>query len=209
MYLPVGLAMLLVTLAQCKRQQTSEHWRWNYRDGADKVNINGVHSVTRLLDHWGNRIFKQVKDTMISKPQDVLPDYSRIQPLSEALGDLFKEVRSLKKRLGILTESLTGLEKVFTQVGYGKPVKIKRVVMKKVPRKTSKRTPYQTPYQISIRTPNQTPIGTSNRTLIQAPNRTSIRIPNQTPIRTPIGTPVRRRKPVGRRESIIRRFKKN
>ncbi|XP_072348671.1 uncharacterized protein [Scyliorhinus torazame] len=150
MKFPLGLLTLFLALAQ-----TSQHGRWNYRDGADRVNINGVRSVTRLLDHWGNRIFKHVKDTMISDPQTVLPDYSRIQPLSEALDDLFKEVRALKKRIADLTESLTGLETTFTQVGYGKPVKIKRVVMKRLPRKESA---YQSQSRSLIRKPIRAPL---------------------------------------------------
>ncbi|XP_078093439.1 uncharacterized protein LOC144509038 isoform X2 [Mustelus asterias] len=155
MKFPLRLVALFLALAQ-----SSEHWRWNYRDGADRVNINGVRSITRLLDHWGNRIFKHVKDTMINKPQDILPDYSRIQPLSEALDDLFKEVQALKTRVTDLTTMLTGLEKIFTQVGYGKPVKIKRVVMKRLPRKGSvyqsrNRIPSRSLIQKRIRSPHQ------------------------------------------------------
>ncbi|XP_078286590.1 uncharacterized protein LOC144611393 [Rhinoraja longicauda] len=134
--LPLALLLLLLAVALGKEQQASQHWRWNYRDGADKVNIGGVHSITRLLDLWGNRIFKQMKFTMLSHPQDVLPDYSRIQPFSEALDDLFREARTLKRRLGDLAATLAVLERSFAQVGYGRPAKIKRVVVvKKVPRK--------------------------------------------------------------------------
>ncbi|GCC38296.1 hypothetical protein chiPu_0016810 [Chiloscyllium punctatum] len=142
MNVSLGFLSVLLVLAH-----SSERWRWNYRDGADKVNINGIYSVTRLLNYWGNGIFKQVKDTMINQPSNVLPDYSRIQPLSEALDDLFKEIRTMKKRLADLTENLAALEKVFSQVGYGKPVKIKRVVMRKAPRKVSV---YQIPQRIPV-----------------------------------------------------------
>ncbi|XP_069763859.1 uncharacterized protein [Narcine bancroftii] len=148
--LHLAFLTLLFSLAQGEKQQVSEHWKWNFREGvfavvyflvslcfcpADRVNINGVGSITRLLNQWGNRIFKQVKDTVLSKPQDVLPDYSRIQPFSEALDDLFREAQALKKRLGDLTESLAGLERAVIKVGYGNPVKIKHVVTRKVPRK--------------------------------------------------------------------------
>ncbi|XP_072129063.1 uncharacterized protein [Mobula birostris] len=142
--------VLLFALAQSQGQQASEHRTWNYREGADMVNINGVRSITRLLNHWGNRIFKQVKETVLSKPQEVLPDYARIQPFSEALEDLFREARLLKRRLGVLTETLSGLERAVAQVGYGKPVKVKRVVMKAAPGKH--RNSHRTSAQTSART---------------------------------------------------------
>uniref|UniRef100_A0A4W3JRJ9 Uncharacterized protein n=1 Tax=Callorhinchus milii TaxID=7868 RepID=A0A4W3JRJ9_CALMI len=105
----------------------------------DRVNIQGVRSVSRVLDHWGNRIFNTMRDTIINHPQDVLPDYSRIRPLSEALDDLFREVKTLKKHLLLLNERLGGLESDLTSVGFGKPLKVKRVVMRRVPQRAGGR----------------------------------------------------------------------
>lgn len=157
--------LLLLAVALGQEQQDSQHWRWNYREGADKVNIGGVRSVTRLLDLWGNRIFKQLKDTMLSHPQDMLPDYSRIQPFSEALDDLFREARALKRRLGSLAESLAALERAFAQVGYGKPVKTRRVVMKKVPRRQAAHGSSHrvSPWSPSFTTAHRRPANVSDR----------------------------------------------
>ncbi|XP_015215184.1 uncharacterized protein [Lepisosteus oculatus] len=91
---------------------------WNYREGADRVNVNTVRSVTRLLDHWGNRIFTEVKNLLHSQPNSVLPDYSRVRPLSESLSDLFREVTLLQRRVVELTDRLAKMEAIARRHGY-------------------------------------------------------------------------------------------
>uniref|UniRef100_A0A674A6X6 Uncharacterized protein n=1 Tax=Salmo trutta TaxID=8032 RepID=A0A674A6X6_SALTR len=52
----------------------------------------------------------QVKDLLLNDHSSVLPDYGRIPPLSDALGDLYKEFNALKERLGELTTKFDGVE---------------------------------------------------------------------------------------------------
>lgn len=44
---------------------------------ADSVNVASVRSVTRVLDVWGKRIFREIKTLLHSQPSSLLPDYSR------------------------------------------------------------------------------------------------------------------------------------
>ncbi|XP_072335946.1 uncharacterized protein [Scyliorhinus torazame] len=83
---------------------------WNYKDGSDKVNMRGVANLTQVLDDWRFDILTQMRDMLTNDHQSLLPDYSRITPLSEALSDLFNEFNALKERLGDLTEKFSALE---------------------------------------------------------------------------------------------------
>lgn len=83
---------------------------WNYRDGSDKVNMRGVANLTQVLDNWKFDIMTQMKGLLQNDHQSLLPDYARIQPLSEALDDLYKEFNALKAHLGDLTEKFTAVE---------------------------------------------------------------------------------------------------
>lgn len=44
---------------------------------ADKVNIEGVYSITQTLEKWGNDIFWQMKHTLLNNPNALLPEFSR------------------------------------------------------------------------------------------------------------------------------------
>ncbi|MCI4385445.1 hypothetical protein PGIGA_G00050620 [Pangasianodon gigas] len=102
----LALAMVVV-FGQKKRPGNKE---WNYRDGSEKVNMRGVANLTQVLDDWRFDILNQVKTLLQNDHQTLLPDYSRIQPLSEALDDLYKEFNALKAHLGELTEKFTPIE---------------------------------------------------------------------------------------------------
>ncbi|KAJ8363307.1 hypothetical protein SKAU_G00121380 [Synaphobranchus kaupii] len=91
---------------------------WNYREGADNVNIASVRSITRVLDVWGKRIFNEIKHLLHSQPSALLPDYSRVRPLSESLNDLFREVSLLQRRISELTNRLATLEPYLRRHGY-------------------------------------------------------------------------------------------
>lgn len=112
------LALLLLTLcAAQRRQQNSE---WDYRVDAEKVNTRGCANLTLVLDNWKYAIMTQVKDLLLNDHSTVLPDYGRIPPLSDALGDLYKEFNALKERLGELTTKFEGVEAFVDDVRAGR-----------------------------------------------------------------------------------------
>ncbi|KAL4659038.1 hypothetical protein GN956_G2435 [Arapaima gigas] len=102
------LALATMTVLGQKRQPTTEEW--NYRDGADRVNMRSVANLTQVLDNWRFDILSQMRNLLQNDHQALLPDYERIQPLSEALDDLFKEFNALKIHLGDLSEKVVALE---------------------------------------------------------------------------------------------------
>ncbi|KAM9784481.1 uncharacterized protein si:ch211-76l23.4 [Syngnathus typhle] len=96
--------------------QTTNADEWNYRDGSDRVSMRGVANLTEILDNWRFDIVNQMKGLLQNDHQSLLPDYARIQPLSEALGDLYKEFNALKAHLGELTEKFTAMETFMDEV---------------------------------------------------------------------------------------------
>ncbi|XP_041093861.1 uncharacterized protein si:ch211-243a20.3 [Polyodon spathula] len=116
----LALAVVMATpLAGEENEAGLDYAHWNYREGADRVNVGALKSLTRILDKWGNNIFSEIKNILHNQPNSVLPDYSRVRPLAETLGDLFKEVGSLQRRIGELNERLGGLDRHCKKYGYG------------------------------------------------------------------------------------------
>ncbi|KAK7161411.1 hypothetical protein R3I94_004174 [Phoxinus phoxinus] len=95
-----------------------DYGNWNYREGVENVNVANIRSVTRVLDAWGKRIFKDIKTLLHSQPNALLPDYSRVRPLSESLNDLFREVSHLQRRITDLNNRLATLEPFLRHHGY-------------------------------------------------------------------------------------------
>ncbi|XP_067859790.1 uncharacterized protein si:ch211-76l23.4 [Heptranchias perlo] len=104
----VFFLFLLPVVQGKKRPMQSDEW--NYKDGSDKVNMRGVANLTQILDNWRFDILTQMRNTLTNDHQSLLPDYSRISPLSEALADLFNEFNALKEHLRDLTEKFSALE---------------------------------------------------------------------------------------------------
>lgn len=102
------LSLAVVMVSGQKRRLAKEEW--NYRDGSEKVSMRGVANLTQVLDDWRFDILSQMKGQLQNDHQTLLPDYSRIQPLSEALDDLYKEFNALKAHLGDLTEKFGPIE---------------------------------------------------------------------------------------------------
>lgn len=119
-----SLLMLLMVVATATGARAGgaenelDYGYWNYREGADSVNVATVRSVTRVLDTWGKRIFSEIKTLLHSQPSTLLPDYSRVRPLSESLNDLFREVSLLHRRITELSHRLATLEPFLRRHGY-------------------------------------------------------------------------------------------
>ncbi|XP_074538946.1 uncharacterized protein LOC141800368 [Halichoeres trimaculatus] len=121
---PPYLWMVLMVVAvatgahSASEENELDYGYWNYREGADSVNVASVRSVTRVLDAWGKRIFNEIKTLLHSQPSTLLPDYSRVRPLSESLNDLFREVSLLRRRITELSHRLATLEPFLRHHGY-------------------------------------------------------------------------------------------
>ncbi|CAM2102077.1 unnamed protein product [Caretta caretta] len=105
-FLPVLLCVALSCAAK-RRQQPAE---WDYRSEAEKVSLRGCANLTVVLDNWKFAIVTEIKNLLLYDHQTVLPDYGRINSLSEALDDLYKEFNALKGRLGELSTRFEGVE---------------------------------------------------------------------------------------------------
>ncbi|XP_066511796.1 uncharacterized protein si:ch211-243a20.3 [Hoplias malabaricus] len=115
----VTLLVVVMLLAQSLTISNElDYGTWNYREGAENVNVANVRSVTRVLDAWGKRIFNEIKTLLHSQPSTLLPDYSRVRPLSESLNDLFREVSHLQRRITDLNHRLATLEPFLHRHGY-------------------------------------------------------------------------------------------
>ncbi|XP_077936781.1 uncharacterized protein LOC120825003 isoform X1 [Gasterosteus aculeatus] len=115
------LAMAVATATgalSASEENELDYGSWNYREGADRVDVASVRSVTRVLDVWGKRIFREIKTLLHSEPSSLLPDYSRVRPLSESVNDLFREVSLLRMRITELSRRLATLEPFLRHHGY-------------------------------------------------------------------------------------------
>ncbi|KAL7869501.1 hypothetical protein AOLI_G00134890 [Acnodon oligacanthus] len=109
--------MLSLGTAQKSRRQNAE---------AEKMSTRGCANLTLVLDNWKYAIMTQVKDLLLNDHSTVLPDYERIQPLSEALGDLYKEFNVLKERLGELSSKFESVESFVDDVRAGRSLSAPR-----------------------------------------------------------------------------------
>merc|ERR1739838_791318 len=107
---------MATVMAQRRRPSKPTTDEWNFRDGSEKVNMKGVANLTEVLDNWRFDILTQMKNLLQNDHQALLPDYSRIQPLSEALDDLYKEFNALKAHLGDLSEKVVAVEAFVDEV---------------------------------------------------------------------------------------------
>uniref|UniRef100_A0A8D2KZ81 Uncharacterized protein n=1 Tax=Varanus komodoensis TaxID=61221 RepID=A0A8D2KZ81_VARKO len=104
--LPFLLFFHFLPSSVCQKELLNQIQHWNYREGAEKVNIQGIKSITRLLERWGNSIFWQMKHLFLTHPDTLLPELSSLHPVSEAIENLLKQVISIKKRLAELNDRL-------------------------------------------------------------------------------------------------------
>lgn len=116
------LAVATVSVLAQRRRQSSTSTttdEWNYRDGSERVNMRNVANLTQVLDNWRYDILSQMRGLLQNDHQSLLPDYARIQPLSEALDDLYKEFNALKAHLGDLTEKFAAIETFIDEMKAG------------------------------------------------------------------------------------------
>ncbi|KFU84551.1 hypothetical protein M959_06735, partial [Chaetura pelagica] len=108
----VTLLFLFFILLPCTKSQEdflNHHQKWNYREGADKVNIEGINSITQTLEKWGNGIFWQMKHTLLISL--LFCSLCSLRPVSAAVDNLVREVQSIRKRLEELNERLDVISK--------------------------------------------------------------------------------------------------
>uniref|UniRef100_A0A665WTQ6 Uncharacterized protein n=1 Tax=Echeneis naucrates TaxID=173247 RepID=A0A665WTQ6_ECHNA len=100
---------------------------------AEGLNSRGCTNLTLVLDNWKYAITTQVKDLLLHDHSTVLPDYGRIQPLSEAVGHLYEELNALKLRLAELTDKFGDVEAFVDDARRGGPPRRRtRVVVRRV-----------------------------------------------------------------------------
>ncbi|KFQ71475.1 hypothetical protein N335_07526, partial [Phaethon lepturus] len=105
--LPLFLFFILLPCSKSQEDFLDQHQKWNYREGADKVNIEGINSITQTLEKWGNGIFWQMKHTLIL----LYYSFFSLRPVSAAVDNLVREVQSIRKRLEELNERLNVINK--------------------------------------------------------------------------------------------------
>ncbi|XP_076843443.1 uncharacterized protein LOC143488548 [Brachyhypopomus gauderio] len=139
---------LLLLLSLCAAQR---RWSQETLEHRDKANSKICSNLTQVLDNWKYAIMYQVKDLLVNNHASVLPEYVRIQPLSDAVDDLYKQFNTLKENLAKLTENFDKVETFVDEIQAGK---VPRSSLWMAPRHSGMRSPIQTPGRASTRDPS-------------------------------------------------------
>lgn len=147
---------LFLVISVCGAQK----WKGKASKG-EQVLDSTCSNLTQVLDNWKFAILNQVKDLLINNHASVLPDYNRIQPLSDALGDLYNQFNSLKNELGHLTNSFGKFE------GFVDDLRYRRIQVRPQPIQ-------RLPPNFGLMSPLQAQMGTTERKII---NRKTVKRP--------------------------------
>ncbi|XP_051573103.1 uncharacterized protein si:dkey-282h22.5 [Myxocyprinus asiaticus] len=145
------LSLVCLCAAQKKwKQDMSE------LDHREKPTGKSCSNLTQVLDNWKYAIMYQVKDMLVNDHASVLPEYVRIQSLSDAVGDLYKQFDTLKENLGKLTNKFDKVESFVDDLQSGKLPKPK---LWTPPRLPANRVPHQLPLKSTAKVTSKALLG--------------------------------------------------
>lgn len=115
----LALLSVLASLGLAQKKWTEDPSKWNTRV-SENPHTKGCSNLTQVLDNWKFAIMTQVKDMLVNDHSSVLPEYVRIKPLSDALGDLYTQFNTLKENLGALSAKFDRVEAFVDDLQAGK-----------------------------------------------------------------------------------------
>ncbi|XP_069381459.1 uncharacterized protein [Paralichthys olivaceus] len=150
-----GALVLLCMVSTCGAQKWKQKTqRWDAT--AENTYGRSCSNLTQVLDNWKFAIVSQVKDLLINDHASVLPEYNRIQPLSEALGDLYRQFNSLKDELGSLSTKFDLVEAFVDDLRDGRSTQPERPIQRIPPR-------------VGLRSPLQAQMKAPDRRIVRGP----------------------------------------
>ncbi|XP_077414445.1 uncharacterized protein LOC144044104 [Vanacampus margaritifer] len=116
MHIRGALLFLCIISVVQSQEWKQEMLRWYPKEHKDAKTCT---NLTQILDNWKFAILTRVKELLINDHASVLPEYSRIAPLSDALGELHRQFNNLKDDLASLTAKFDGVEAFVDRVRDG------------------------------------------------------------------------------------------